>query len=212
MAEERNFLGETPDERRARRRGALIEAALNLVHRGGLPGIGVRSVASEAKLSTRYFYESFSDTDELLIAALHQVSGELLQVGRAALHVPPLKNPKRATQKEIRARFRNGLDAALGVFLDDPRKAALIVAVSASSPRVQEEMQRLVGVVAAAITDDVDAADVGFDGTSALFVAGGLVQTSKAFVAGDLKGKRADFVDDLTRLVLGAISTTGRGS
>ncbi len=203
MAESRNFLGETPDERRSRRRSALIDAALTLVGDGGLPAIGVRSVTSAAGLSSRYFYESFSDSDELLIAALHDVAMELLAVGVAGLEARALPDP--ASESEILDRFRQGLDAALGVLLDDPRKAALIVAARAGSPRIRQELQALVWPVAGTITGHQRAGEIGFDGPSALFVAGGMAQLTIAFVAGELPVDRHELVERLARYALGVI-------
>ena len=209
MAESRNFLGETPDQRRNRRKDELIDAALTLVHTGGLPALGVRSLTTEAGLSSRYFYESFASIDDLLIAALHQISANLIHVGVARIHAAPLPDPATAPESEILDRLRQGLDAALGVIVDDdPRKAGLIAAIGAGGPRVREELQKLVYVVAAAITNDASAADLGFDHASALFVAGGQVQLTIAYVSGELDISRTELVDRLARLTLGAISAT----
>ncbi len=208
MAASRNFLGETPDERRNRRTDALVDAALTLVSTGGLPAIGVRSVTTEAKLSNRYFYESFTDSDDLLVCALQRVAAELLGIGIAALEAAELADPKTASQSELLERFRHGLDAALSVLLDDPRKAALIVAASAGGPRIRHELQQLVLVVATAITDHQNATDVGFDYTSALFVAGGIAQLTIAFVSGELPIERDEFVERLARYSLGVITTS----
>ncbi len=206
MAESRNFLGETPDERRGRRRSALIDAALTLVGTGGLPAIGVRSVTSAAGLSSRYFYESFSDSDDLLITALHAVVAELLTVGVAGLEASKLPDPP--AHEEILDRFRQGLDAALGVLLDDPRKAALIVAASAGSPRLRQELQGLVSVVAETIAGHQRAGEIGFDGPSALFVAGGMAQLIIAVVSGELAIDREELVERLARYTLGVITAS----
>ncbi|WP_196054831.1 TetR/AcrR family transcriptional regulator [Nocardia aurantiaca] len=207
MVESRNFLGETPDERRQRRKEALIDAALTLAHTGGLPALGVRSVTAQAKLSSRYFYESFTSIDDLLVEALREVVTELLETGMAALHAKQLPDPRTASAEEILDRLRQGLDTVLGALVDDPRKADLIVAVSAGSPRVRQELQQLVYIVTTAITSDVNAADIGVDRTSALFIAGGLVQLCIAYLSGDLQVSRAELVEKIARLTYGAIST-----
>ncbi len=208
MVESRNFLGETPDERRDRRREALIDAALTLVSSGGLPAIGVRSVTSEAKLSSRYFYESFTDSDDLLVAALQRVAAELLEVGIAGLEAAELADPKTASESELLERFGRGLDAALSVLFDDPRKAALVVAASAGGSRLRQELQQLTLVVATAITEHQKATDIGFDYTSALFVAGGIAQLTIAYVSGELPVERTELVERLARYSLGVITTS----
>lgn len=207
MVESRNFLGETPDERRNRRKDAMIDATLSLVHDGGLPAIGVRSVTAHAKLSSRYFYESFTDTDDLLIATLHRVSHQLIETGMTGLHTKQLPHPTTATESKTLDRFRSGLDAAIRVVDDDPRKAALIAAVAAGGPRLRQELQQLVLIVATAITSDVNAAAIGFDSASALFVAGGTVQLTLAYISGELDIVRDELVDQLARLTLGALRT-----
>lgn len=209
MVESRSFLGETSEERRNRRREALIDAALTLVGTGGLPAIGVRSVTSEAKLSSRYFYESFTDSDDLLVAALHRVAAELLEVGIAGIAAAnKMTDPASAPGSELLELFRQGLDAAVGVLLDDPRKAALIVAANAGGSRIRQELQGLVAVVAAAIIEQRGATDIGFDTTSALFVAGGITQLTIAFVSGDLPVSRDEIVERLARYSLGVITTS----
>jgi AcrR family transcriptional regulator len=186
---------------------ALIDAALTLVGTGGLPAIGVRSVTSTAALSSRYFYESFSDSDELMIAALRVVVTELLTVGVAGLEAGDV--PEDATSSsgpEILDRFRQGLNAALGVLLEDPRKAALIVAASAGSPRLRQELQGQISIVAGTITGHQKAGEIGFDATSALFTVGGMAQLVIAFVSGELPIDYDGLVERLARYTLGVVT------
>ena len=53
MGDRWNFLGETPDQRKERRRRDLIDAALSLVHEGGLAMLSVRNVTGQDGLSRR---------------------------------------------------------------------------------------------------------------------------------------------------------------
>ncbi|MCX6397435.1 MAG: TetR/AcrR family transcriptional regulator [Propionibacteriales bacterium] len=201
MGEKRNFMGETPDERKGRRRRELIDAALSLVHEGGLPALGVRSVTSKANLSSRYFYENFDDIDDLLIAASEAVALDLLAVGFETLHAPGLE-PETASEFEILDLFRAGIDAALGVLLDDPRKIALMVAASAGGQRVRQHLTRLLETN---ILGDADAASVGFDEARTLYAAGGLVNLVMAFVSGDIAMSRGEVVESLARLTLAIV-------
>jgi AcrR family transcriptional regulator len=70
----RTYGGASPDERRARRRAALYEAALDLLAEG-VP-VTVRGVCARAKLNDRYFYESFRDPEALLLAVREQVTAD----------------------------------------------------------------------------------------------------------------------------------------
>ncbi|MGA4791358.1 TetR/AcrR family transcriptional regulator [Nocardia sp. AB354] len=208
MAESRNYLRETPDERRRRRKEALIDAALTLTHTGGLSALGVRNVIAQSKLSSRYFYENFTGTDDLLVEAFHQVATDLLETGMAGLYARQLTDPGAASEEEILERFRQGLDAVLGALEEDPRRAALIAAVTASGPPIRQELQQLVRLVATVITDDVNAADIGFDHASALYIAGGLVQLAIAHISGDLQIGRPELVERLARLTYGALTAS----
>ena len=61
-------------ERAAERRALLVDAAFDLLGREGDAATTVRAVCQQARLNPRYFYESFADRDELLVAVYdHQV-------------------------------------------------------------------------------------------------------------------------------------------
>lgn len=62
------------------RRGALIEAALELVHTEGWRQLTVEAACRRAGLNKRYFYESFADIEALAEAVIDQLVGEVLAV------------------------------------------------------------------------------------------------------------------------------------
>ncbi|MCX6397436.1 MAG: TetR family transcriptional regulator [Propionibacteriales bacterium] len=205
MKEQRNFRGQTPEERKQRRRLKLIDSTLTVIHDGGLTALGVRSVLAEANLSSRYFYENFTSIDNLLIEATRSVAQELLAAGVQALvsdDVPPAGT----ADDELLARFRGGLAAALEVLLADPRKVALMVAARAGGPLVRQEIhQNLTFLVAAAILDQAGAPELGFDESSTLYAAGGLVNLTMAFVSGQHDITPEHLVDRLARFTLGVL-------
>src|SRR5258708_27803222 len=69
----RRYRGVPADERRQQRRRLLLEACLDLVGRDGTPAVTAESVSAAAKLTKRYFYESFADRDAVLVAALDEL-------------------------------------------------------------------------------------------------------------------------------------------
>jgi AcrR family transcriptional regulator len=192
----RTFLGETPDQRRARRREVLIDAALTIAHEEGLPAVGVRSLRARTKLNQRYFYESFDSVDALLICVLDQIIGELLLAGVAALHDP--------SHQAALARARHGLDVALEALFDDPRKATFLAAITSGPEQLQNAYRRRVSQIADAIVADPEAAEQGFDRTTAIFVAAGLVHIMSAHLTGELDLDRDALIDTLARLAMGA--------
>lgn len=116
-------------ERRAERRALLVDAAFRLFGDGGEAALSVRSVSRESGLNTRYFYESFADTDDLLGAVYDRVSAELADVvGRAM---------SRATSKaddSLRARTRAGMAAVLHFSSVDPRRGRVLFTDARANP------------------------------------------------------------------------------
>ena len=70
------WAGVPAQERAAERRAQLIDAGFDLLGTEGDAGTTVRAVCQRARLNPRYFYESFSDRDELLVAVYDHVVAE----------------------------------------------------------------------------------------------------------------------------------------
>ena len=104
-------------DRRTERRALLVEAAFTLFGGGGEPAVTVRSVCRESELNSRYFYESFASTDELLGAVYDHVVMQLGEAVTAAME---------AAGDERRARTRAGMRAVLAFSSDDPRRGRLL--------------------------------------------------------------------------------------
>ncbi|MCR8899379.1 MULTISPECIES: TetR/AcrR family transcriptional regulator [Gordonia] len=64
----RRYGGADPTERQSRRRRALISAGLDVFGSEGYAKASVKSVCDQAGLTQRYFYESFTDRADLLVA------------------------------------------------------------------------------------------------------------------------------------------------
>jgi AcrR family transcriptional regulator len=69
----RKWGGLEDEERRLVRRQRLLEAAVELYGRDGYRSTTVRSICRQAGLTERYFYESFSNSEALLLAAYEVV-------------------------------------------------------------------------------------------------------------------------------------------
>src|SRR6201998_896203 len=86
----RSYGGVPAEERRATRRGALIEAALDLFAEGGVRAVSKRAVCARARLNDRYFYEHFTDSDALLEAIVRDLTALGLEgVGAATRGAAP---------------------------------------------------------------------------------------------------------------------------
>jgi AcrR family transcriptional regulator len=69
----RRWIGQTQDQRRAERRELLIASAIGQYGSVGFHNTGVRAICRDADLTERYFYESFANGEELLLAAFERV-------------------------------------------------------------------------------------------------------------------------------------------
>ncbi|CAM5674122.1 TetR/AcrR family transcriptional regulator [Mycolicibacterium aubagnense] len=112
-------------DRRAERRGLLVDAAFELFGSGGETALSVRSVCRACGLDTRYFYESFDGIDELLGAVYDTVSVELAAVVDTAITV---------AGDSVRERTRAGIAAVLGFSSDDPRRGRVLFTEARANP------------------------------------------------------------------------------
>ena len=133
----RTYGGVTVDQRRATRRAALIEAALDLFGEDGAQAVSKRAVCARAKLNDRYFYEHFTDSDALLEAILRDLTaGGLEAVGAATQGVGP----------DLRAQVHATADAALDYLVADPRRGQLLLSTHTSGvlQRARVESARVI--------------------------------------------------------------------
>jgi AcrR family transcriptional regulator len=82
---DRRYRGSSAEERRAQRREQFIRAAIQVYGEQGYRKATVKAVCEAAGLTERYFYESFSKSEELLVASFRAVMqfllGELEKAG-----------------------------------------------------------------------------------------------------------------------------------
>jgi AcrR family transcriptional regulator len=206
MAVTRAYRGESADDRRDRRRAALIETALDCLHADGLAGVSVRSICTRARLTPRYFYESFAGLDELLLAVVDAVADEVAARAVAALAEAP---------DDLAAQIRAAIDAAYGVVVTDPRKAnAVLVAASGDGALRGRRHQAITDLADLAIgrlpvLNARSLADRRQVRATALFVTGGAIEVIEAVLAGRLRMSRVALVDQLTAMWLGVLAGTG---
>src|ERR1700685_4453447 len=114
----RTYGGVTVDPRRATRRAALIEAALDLFGEGGAQAVSKRAVCARAKLNDRYFYEHFTDSDALLEAIVRALTAEGLETVNAAT---------RSAAPDLHTQVQSTAEAALEFLTADPRRGQLLL-------------------------------------------------------------------------------------
>ena len=114
---ERQFKGLSLTERKQARREKLIQAGIQAYGRQGFFAVTVKDICNEAKLTERYFYESFKKSDELFqtifLTLIDQLQHNVMQAIMQASTDP---------RKMIEA----GLTALLTTLRDNPRMARII--------------------------------------------------------------------------------------
>jgi AcrR family transcriptional regulator len=195
--------GVVASERQAGRRARLLEAALELLGTEGWQATTVRAICASARLTPRYFYESFADRDELLVALFDalvtEAAGRVLQAVDAA-------------EDDARAKARAAIGAFVGLVTDDPRKArVLFMEAVGSEPlalRRFDTVRMFAGLVAQQGREFY-----GIDGgtlvdTTALMLVGGLAETLLSWLGGALRVTREQLIEDCTDLFV----LTGEGA
>lgn len=102
----RAYAGESQAERIARRRLQFLDAGLQVFGTTGYRTATVRQLCRQAELTDRYFYESFENTEDLLVAVYEREFDHLQQVVLAALaDEAALRDPMVAVERALNALF-----------------------------------------------------------------------------------------------------------
>ncbi|WP_445166741.1 TetR/AcrR family transcriptional regulator [Mycolicibacterium sp. Dal123E01] len=190
------WAGVSPADRQAERRTLLARAAFTLFGDGGEAAVSVRSVCRAAELNTRYFYESFTDTNALLGAVYDQVATELGTILTAAM----------ASTRDERSRLRAGIRAVLDFSSADPRRGRILFTEARTNPVLaarrnvaQDHIRELVldEQLRAAPESDRVATEVG-----AAMYAGAMAELAQQWLAGTLGDDVDAVVTHAVRLLL----------
>jgi AcrR family transcriptional regulator len=197
MSSPTRWAGVPLTDRRVERRALLIDAAFALFGADGEHAVSVRSVCRESALNTRYFYESFADTDELLGAVYDMVAARL------ATEVEFAITAAGATDLE---RLRAGIRAVLGFSSADPRRGRVLFTEARANPVLvarrtiaQESLRHLV-LSEREQTHPGDALIA--TQVAAVMYTGAMAELAQQWVSGNLGDDLDAVVDHAVRLVL----------
>jgi AcrR family transcriptional regulator len=195
MAQVRPYGGVEARERIALRRRRLLDAGLELLGGADDPAeLTVRAICGQAGVSARYFYESFTDKDELVAAVFDWVIADIAATTQAAVAAAPPEELARAAMANI-VRTIVG-DARVGRLLFSSQLANTVLA------RKRVESGALMAALAgqqAASTLKVPANDR--VKATAQFVVGGVAQTISAWLAGEVDLQPDELVDQLASVL-----------
>jgi len=121
----RTYRGLSAAERQSERRARLIEAGLDVLGSEGLARMTMTAICARAGLTERYFYESFRNLDELLVAVFDTFA--------TATHAA-IDRALRRAQPDLFERCRAAAGALIESLTEDPRKARAYVEAIGSEP------------------------------------------------------------------------------
>ncbi|APV36795.1 MULTISPECIES: TetR/AcrR family transcriptional regulator [Acinetobacter] len=138
-SQERQFKGLSLTERKTARREKLIEAGIEAYGTSGFFSVTVKDICNQAKLTERYFYESFKKSEDLFQTIF------LKQIETLQNNVMQAVMKHNATPENM---IDAGLTALLRTLKDDPRLAriiyidAMLVQELHNQATIQETMMR----------------------------------------------------------------------
>jgi AcrR family transcriptional regulator len=194
MAQVRPYRGVEAADRVAERRRRFLEAGLDIL--GSDPDLSeltVRGICRRAGVALRYFYESFTDKDDLVAAVFDWVIADIAATTQAAVAAAPVKEQSRA-----------GMANIVRTIAADTRVGRLLFGSQLSNPVVlrkrTESFALMVmltfqhaGMLGAQHNDRVKAASH--------FVVGGVTQMITAWLAGDIMLEADQLVDQLAAMI-----------
>lgn len=114
----RSFRGVSAEQRQAERQQKLLDAALQCFGTHGFYKVTVREICAEAKLTERYFYESFKSSEALLVMVYQRLIKDMQNAIIGAVLM--------AEDREPKALIRLGLTTFLRYVSNDPRIARIL--------------------------------------------------------------------------------------
>lgn len=191
--------GLSAQQRTAERRGRLLEAGLQLLGTEGWHAASVRAICKQAALNPRYFYESFSGLDELLVAVFDSIVTEAVEAVAAVVARP---GTVQDTSAAIVTTFVTTMTA-------DPRKArvAFVEAIGSEAlmRRRIDTMQRFAELVAATLAQQGGGArPTARVAVGAHMLVGGLIEAIVARLEGRLDVTEDELIDGCVAQFLAA--------
>jgi AcrR family transcriptional regulator len=195
MAQVRPYGGVEARDRIAERRRRLLDAGLELLGGTNDPAeLTVRAICGQSGVSARYFYESFTDKDELVAAVFDWVIADIAATTQAAVAAAPREEQNRA-----------GIANLVRTIAGDARVGRLLFNARLSNPVLARKRAEVGGVFALLSDQHVTSAyrmpDNEWTKSVSHFAVGGVAQTIGAWVAGDIRLDQDRLVDQITRIL-----------
>ena len=201
------WAGVPADERTRDRRALLIEVTFDLFGTEGDVATSIRAICRAAELNARYFYESFTDRDDLLAAVYDREAAKLAEQLGAALD-------RSASDPATNARA--GIGTVLRFITDDPRRARILFTEGRANPALAERRRTAVRALVDGIAE-AGRQELGHDrpgsvaDVAATLFGGAMEELAQAWIDDRLGSDLDQVVDTATALSL-AIFDKARGA
>lgn len=146
MAEQsRTYGGRTAEQRAAARRSQLISATVQVLADQGEAGTTMTAICGAARLTERYFYESFANRDQAVLAALDATCNEFAAAAVSAIE---------STSGEPADRVRAAIRAFVDLVEAEPTKGQVAVVESSANPTLRARRRELLGWFADLVAEE----------------------------------------------------------
>jgi AcrR family transcriptional regulator len=195
MAQVRPYRGVDAAERVADRRRRLLDAGLDLLGADDQDPaeLTIRAICTRAGLGLRYFYESFTDKDDLIAQVYDWVIGRIATTTQAAVTAAPAGEKSRAAMANI-----------VQTIATDNRVGRLVFSSHLSNGvvlRKRAESFALMVMLTYQTASELGAQPESQAKAAAHFVVGGVTQTITAWLDGDIELDDARLVDHLAAML-----------
>lgn len=190
----RPYRGQAAEARSADRRARLIQAGADLVGTQGVAAMTMRAVCREAELSQKFFYESFTDTDDLLREVYRSTFEHARQVIYAAAD----------PDADLPTRTRAGVGAAAQLVEEDPRICRILLVEPIADLRLRHFVRDAVGAMTGltAPTDRAGTAAAARVKMQYATVFGAIISLFIEWTEGNLGSDHDTFVDHVSAMLL----------
>ena len=203
---QRSYAGRSADERRLQRRTRLLQSAVAAMADNAWRTMTVDKLCAAAGLNKRYFYENFTDLDEVANAAVDGIAAEVRDTTLAAV--------AGALTEPLERQAHVAVDAAVRTLTADPQKARVLLGSVSSSAAVQQHRDSVRNGLTAVLVGhartvhDVELEADPLARVAPAFIIGGTADAILAYVNGTADIDIDDLVSSLATLWL----ITGNGA
>jgi AcrR family transcriptional regulator len=188
----RAYRGVSTEQRRAERRAKLIAAAIAVYGERGYRQATVKAVCEAAGLTERYFYESFENSEALLVASFNAVTYAVFD---------EITGAARAAGRGRVARARAMLDAYFGALQRAPASARVyLVEIRGVSREVDKAFDGALRAIGAEVARQMAPADTPSDELLQAGVVGGVMHIALRWIDAGYQPPLAVVTDTALRL------------